>query len=311
MDMTGEYRIPAARQTVWDALNDTDVLLECIPGCQSIERVSDTELAARVKAKVGPVSATFNGTVTLQNLSPPEAYTIAGEGKGGAAGFAKGGADVRLAEDGPETTVLTYEVHATFGGKLAQLGARVIKPTTKKMADEFFGRLVARLQPGAAAVDVETGAPVIPASETEGPVMPTRKPSDPSAPPEPGSTPAATPASPAAKEPPGTIPTPEAKEPPGTIPTPEPGAAEAPPSPPSGERPAEPPPAVPDEAPSPAEAGRSAAYGQADVAQKQDGVSGVVGRQDEPPPKAGLSPVIWIGGIIAALLLLVLLFSVF
>ncbi|WP_322990115.1 carbon monoxide dehydrogenase subunit G, partial [Hoeflea sp.] len=123
MEMNGEERIAAPRQMVWEALNDPDVLRECIPGCQSLEKSSDTEMSATVKIKIGPVSATFKGEVTLENINAPESYTIAGEGKGGIAGFANGGADVKLAEDGAET-VLSYAVKAQVGGKLAQLGSR-------------------------------------------------------------------------------------------------------------------------------------------------------------------------------------------
>ena len=137
MDMTGQYRIPAPREQVWAALNDPAMLKASLPGCESLEKVSDHEFAATVIAKVGPVKAKFNGNVTLSNLNPPESYTISGEGKGGAAGFAKGGADVRLTEDG-DITVLTYTAKADVGGKLAQLGSRLIDGTAKKMADEFF-----------------------------------------------------------------------------------------------------------------------------------------------------------------------------
>jgi uncharacterized protein len=137
MDMTGEYRIPASREKVWAALNDPDTLKASLPGCESLEKISDQEFAAAVVAKVGPVKAKFNGNVTLSNLNPPESYTISGEGKGGAAGFAKGGADVRLVEEGA-ATILTYTAKADVGGKLAQLGSRLIDGTAKKMADEFF-----------------------------------------------------------------------------------------------------------------------------------------------------------------------------
>ena len=137
MDMTGQYRIPAPRERVWAALNDPATLQASLPGCQSLEKLSDREFAAIVVAKVGPVQAKFNGNVTLSNLNPPESYTISGEGKGGAAGFAKGGADVTLLEEG-EVTVLTYTARADVGGKLAQLGSRLIDGTAKKMADEFF-----------------------------------------------------------------------------------------------------------------------------------------------------------------------------
>lgn len=139
MDMTGEYRIPAPRQKVWDALNDAEILKKCIPGCQELEKQSDTEMTAKVKTKVGPVSATFSGKVHLSDINPPESYKISGEGQGGVAGFAKGGADVKLAEDNGET-VLTYNASAAVGGKLAQIGSRLIDSTAKKMADQFFSK---------------------------------------------------------------------------------------------------------------------------------------------------------------------------
>lgn len=140
MDMSGEERIAAPREAVWAALNDPETLKACIPGCQSLTMKSPTELEAVVKIKIGPVSATFTGEVTLSNLNPPESYTISGEGKGGIAGFAKGGADVRLREDGAGT-ILSYEVKAQIGGKLAQLGARLIDSTSKKLATQFFNDL--------------------------------------------------------------------------------------------------------------------------------------------------------------------------
>lgn len=137
MDMTGEYRLNASREAVYDALNDPEILKQCIPGCEEIEKTSDTELTAKVVAKVGPVKAKFSGAVTLSDLNRPESYTISGEGKGGAAGFAKGGAKVRLEPDGTGT-LMHYEVHADIGGKLAQLGSRLIDGTAKKMAKDFF-----------------------------------------------------------------------------------------------------------------------------------------------------------------------------
>lgn len=139
MDMTGEYRISAPRQRVWQALNDPETLKAAIPGCEELTKLSDNEMEAKVRAKVGPVSATFTGKVTLSDLNPPISYKIAGEGKGGAAGYAKGGADVSLAEDGADT-VLSYNAKADVGGKLAQIGSRLIQGTAKKMADDFFGK---------------------------------------------------------------------------------------------------------------------------------------------------------------------------
>ncbi|WP_122519223.1 SRPBCC family protein [Pannonibacter phragmitetus] len=159
MDMTGEYRIPAPRADVWNALNDPDVLKACIPGCESLEMTSPTEMTAAVTAKIGPVKAKFQGAVTLENLNPPESYTIAGEGKGGVAGFAKGSADVHLAEDGGDT-ILTYTVKAQVGGKLAQLGSRLIDSTARKMADEFFGNFSQMVAGNAAATGTaEDGEP--------------------------------------------------------------------------------------------------------------------------------------------------------
>jgi len=137
MDMSGSYDIPAPREVVWDALNDIEVLKACIPGCETITRRPDTELEATVSAKVGPVKAKFSVEVTLSDIDPPNGYTISGSGKGGAAGFAKGGAKVKL-EDSSDGTKLSYEVNASVGGKLAQIGGRLINSTAKKMADEFF-----------------------------------------------------------------------------------------------------------------------------------------------------------------------------
>lgn len=139
MDMSGEYRIPAPRQTVWDALNDPDVLKAAITGCEELERNEEGGFTAKVRAKVGPVSARFSGKVSIVDPDPPNGYRIEGEGSGGAAGFAKGGANVALAEDGAET-VLTYEANASVGGKLAQIGSRLIDGTAKKMADDFFAK---------------------------------------------------------------------------------------------------------------------------------------------------------------------------
>ena len=137
MEMKGEYTIPASRTQVWAALNDIAVLKAAIPGCDSMNKLSETEIEAVVTAKVGPVKASFKGVVTLSDLDPPNGYSIRGEGKGGVAGFAKGGAKVRLS-DVAEGTLLSYDVDAAVGGKLAQIGARLIDSTAKKFADEFF-----------------------------------------------------------------------------------------------------------------------------------------------------------------------------
>jgi hypothetical protein len=163
MDMTGQYRIPAPREAVWRALNDPEVLKQCIPGCETVEKLSETEFQARVTAAVGPVKAKFGGKVRLSDIDPPNGYTISGEGQGGAAGFAKGGAKVRLAPDGDGTN-LSYEVTATVGGKLAQVGARLIDGVSKKMAEEFFTRFVAVV---AAGQPQPTGEAVAPAAAAE------------------------------------------------------------------------------------------------------------------------------------------------
>src|ERR1700761_2799920 len=145
MDMTGERRIPAPRQTVWEALNDPDVLKASIPGCESLEKLGDDQMKATAAGKVGPISARFNGKVQLSDIDPPNGYRISGEGQGGVAGFAKGGASVALTEDGAET-VLAYTVNAQVGGKLAQLGGRLIDATAKQMADAFFDRFSKQVQ---------------------------------------------------------------------------------------------------------------------------------------------------------------------
>ena len=149
MEMTGEFNIPAPRERVWQALNDPEILKQAIPGCQSIEKVSDTEFTAKVVARVGPVKATFSGKVTLTDLDPPAGYTITGEGTGGVAGFAKGSAKVSLDDAGAET-VMRYGVQAQVGGKLAQIGSRLIDATARKYADDFFNRFLNVMSPAAA-----------------------------------------------------------------------------------------------------------------------------------------------------------------
>lgn len=138
VNMEGEERINAPIDSVWKALNDADTLKECIPGCESLELKSPTEMAATVSLKIGPIKAKFAGEVELKNLKPPHSYTIEGEGKGGVAGFAKGGAEVKLVEDGADATILSYTAKADVGGKMAQLGSRLIQSTSKKLAAKFF-----------------------------------------------------------------------------------------------------------------------------------------------------------------------------
>lgn len=157
MEMSGEHTIAAPRQTVWEALNDPEILKQCIPGCEEIEQSADNEFSAKVKAKVGPVNAKFSGKVTLSNLNPPESYTISGEGTGGGAGFAKGGADVKLEEIDAERTKLSYEVNAQVGGKLAQLGQRLIKSTANKYAKQFFDKFQEVVGGGAPAEEAGEG----------------------------------------------------------------------------------------------------------------------------------------------------------
>ena len=185
MEIKGEYKIAAPREKVFAALNDPAVLKDCIPGCESLDKVSDTEMKAKVRLRIGPVSASFAGKVTLSDIDPPNGYKITGEGQGGAAGFAKGGAVVALVDDAGATT-LTYNVDAQVGGKIAQVGARLIDGTAKKLADEFFGKFAATVgtppssaeatsvvpeeapAPAAASVTAPTPAAAAPASPVAG-----------------------------------------------------------------------------------------------------------------------------------------------
>jgi carbon monoxide dehydrogenase subunit G len=163
MDMTGEHLIPASRETVWQALNDPELLKRAIPGCEEVVKLSDTEFTAKVTSKIGPVSAKFAGKVTLSDLDPPNGYKITGEGQGGAAGFAKGGAEVRL-EPGPtdQQTLLRYTVHAAVGGKLAQIGSRLIDGAARKTAEQFFGKFAEIV--GGEAAATAGAAPATPAA---------------------------------------------------------------------------------------------------------------------------------------------------
>lgn len=146
MEMHASRLIAADRMTVWAALNDAEVLKACIPGCDELTGSPEEGFAATVTQKVGPVKATFRGEVTLSDIVPGESYTISGEGKGGVAGFAKGGAQVRLSDAETGGTVLSYDVSAKVGGKIAQLGSRLVDSFAQKMADQFFERFQNRLE---------------------------------------------------------------------------------------------------------------------------------------------------------------------
>ena len=164
MRMAGEQRIAASKQRVWEALNDPEILKQCIPGCQSLEREADDRLAAVAEVKIGPIGARFKGLVTLSELDPPNGYTITGQGNGGVAGSAKGGAKVRLSDDGAGTLV-SYDVDAEVGGRMAQLGGPIIDATAKQLAGKFFatfGQVVggAAAAAEAAPVAAEVAAPV-------------------------------------------------------------------------------------------------------------------------------------------------------
>lgn len=137
MELKDEQKINASRETVYAALNDPEILQQCIPGCETLEKTSETDMAATISLKVGPVKVKLKGAVELSNLNPPESYTITGEGKGGPAGFAKGGADIKLIEE-IDGTLLQYTVNVNIGGKLAQLGTRLIDSTARKLSGEFF-----------------------------------------------------------------------------------------------------------------------------------------------------------------------------
>jgi len=171
MKMSDEIRIEAPREKVYAALNDPEILKRSVPGCEEMVRVSDTELAAVAMVKIGPVKAKFKGQVTLSDINPPNGYTITGEGKGGAAGFAKGGAKVSLEEDG-DATILRYEVQADVGGKLAQVGARLIEGTAKKLAADFFAAFrEAVAGPGEEPAEAAEAAPSLAEAERINPMV--------------------------------------------------------------------------------------------------------------------------------------------
>jgi uncharacterized protein len=147
MTMNGEVQLAAPREVVWAKLNDAEVLKQCIPGCEELNKTSDTEFQAVATIKIGPVKAKFKGRVSLSDMDPPNGYKISGEGEGGVAGFAKGGAVVKLTEkDGG--TLLSYDVESQIGGKLAQLGQRLVQGTAKKLADDFFNKFAAAVAAG-------------------------------------------------------------------------------------------------------------------------------------------------------------------
>jgi len=152
MEMSGEQLIPAPQQETWDALNDPQVLKACVPGCESIDLISGNEYQVQMTARVGPVSAKFKGRLTLSDIKPPTSYSIAFEGQGGPAGFAKGGAQVRLSPQNGQTK-LSYDVKASVGGKLAQIGSRLVDAAAKKVADDFFRNFTLRLSPEGAEDD--------------------------------------------------------------------------------------------------------------------------------------------------------------
>ena len=174
MEMTGEERIEAPRERVWAALNDPAVLKDCIPGCQSLEQTAPNKLAAVAAIKVGPIGARFKGDVTLSELDPPNGYRLDGEGQGGVAGFAKGGATVRLAEDGPDATILSYAVDVQIGGKLAQVGGALIDATAKQMAGAFFRKFGQRVT--AAEIEPVAALSAAPASEAAAATAPAATP---------------------------------------------------------------------------------------------------------------------------------------
>jgi uncharacterized protein len=137
MEMSGEERIPASQADTWAALNDPEMLKACVPGCETIDRLAENEYQVMMVARIGPVSAKFKGKLVLSDLNPPHAYAIAFEGQGGAAGFGKGSAQVQLAPDG-EGTKLSYQVKASVGGKIAQIGSRLVDAAARKIAQDFF-----------------------------------------------------------------------------------------------------------------------------------------------------------------------------
>lgn len=281
MEMSGEQEIAAPRDTVWAALNDPDILKQAIPGCQSIDKTDNNAFSAKVKVKVGPVNATFAGNVTLENLNPPESYTITGEGSGGAAGFAKGGADVRLEALDDTRTKLTYDVKAQVGGKLAQVGQRLIKSTANKYAKQFFDAFTTAVEGPSEDTAAENGAAENGAAEEE--AVEKEAVENETAPPQ--AAPAATPA----QETQDT--SPETETPVAATPDTEASAPEA----------SQPAPKQPD-------------VGQPDAEQSDAGTQPATPTPDTQSPNtqspSGIPSKVWIGGLIALVLILLAIFAV-
>jgi carbon monoxide dehydrogenase subunit G len=165
MELSNTRIVPASPQTVWNALNDPVVLKDCLPGCESFERAADGAYTVVMAARVGPVSARFTGRMTMSDMDAPRSYTLHFEGQGGAAGFARGEARVALAPEGEQQTSMTYTAKAQVGGKLAQIGSRLVDGAAAKMTDDFFARFVERVAgpaPVAAAAPAAEGAPLAP-----------------------------------------------------------------------------------------------------------------------------------------------------
>src|SRR5258708_1510224 len=178
MEMSGEQLIPAPQKAVWEALNDPAVLKACVPGCESIELTGENEYLVLMVARVGPVSAKFKGKLTLSDIKPPDSYALTFEGQGGPAGFAKGGAQVRLSTVAGDKTRLAYDVKASVGGKLAQIGSRLVDAAAKKVADDFFRNFNAKV--GAAPAD-DDATVVLPKMDDEATVILRPSPKEPDA----------------------------------------------------------------------------------------------------------------------------------
>jgi carbon monoxide dehydrogenase subunit G len=176
VEMTGEQLIPASQNDTWKALNDPDVLKDCVPGCESIARVTDNEYHVKMVAKIGPVSAKFSGRMSLFDLKPPQSYSLAFEGQGGAAGFAKGAAQVTLSPQGTVGTKLSYNVKANVGGKLAQIGSRLIDAAAKKVADDFFQNFTRKMRAAedeTVVMHADHGLGVVPGHAAKDATLPT------------------------------------------------------------------------------------------------------------------------------------------